>query len=242
MFCTNCGFKFDDNNSFCPNCGTKVERIAEPFAAAAVAAAPLETESVLAAPIQTAGVTATPIEAENVHAAPIETAGVAATPVEAESVQAAPIETAGVTATPVEAESVQAAPLVPAPAPAPAPAPQPVSYPVAPVYNNQAIPVTPIGGTFEQPAIGTQDPELAKSILVMGILAVAFAVSSVCAFMGIVFGAIGLSKAKKFTEGCGELFGKAKVGRWLSLGGLIGGSAITALFTFRIFMTIISNL
>ena len=222
MFCTNCGFKFDDNNSFCPNCGTKVERIAEPFAAAAVAAAPLETESVQAAPIETAGVTATPIEAENVQAAPIETANFAATP--------------------IEAENVQAAPLVPAPAPAPAPAPQPVSYPVAPVYNNQAIPVTPIGGTFEQPAIGTQDPELAKSILVMGILAVAFAATSVCAFMGIIFGAIGLSKAKKFTEGCGELFGKARVGRWLSLGGLIGGSAITALFTFRIFMTIISNL
>ena len=212
MFCTNCGAPFDDNNSFCPNCGTKVERIAQPFAAAAVAAAPLETESVQAAPIQS------------------------------ESVQAAPIETANVAATPIEAESVQAAPLVPAPAPAPAPAPQPVSYPVAPVYNNQAIQVTPIGGTFEQAAVGTADPELAKSILVMGILAVAFAASSVCAFMGIIFGAIGLSKAKKFTEGCGELFGKAKVGRWLSLGGLIGGSAITALFTFRILMTIISNL
>ena len=148
---------------------------------------------------------------------------------------AAPIVAEPVYATPVEAEPVYATPAEPVPAPAPAPAPQPVPVvPVQPVYA-QPTPVMPIAA-----AAGTQDPGLAKSILIMGIIAVASACTVWFSFVGIIFGAIGLSKAKKFTEECGQLFGKAKVGKYLSLGGLIGSACVTAYMAFYIVLAVIS--
>lgn len=174
---------------------------------------------------------AQPVEAAPVAAAPVEEAPVAATPVEAAPVEAVPV-----------AAAAAAAPVEPAPAPAPAPAPQPQAVPVQPVQ-----PVTPV---YAQPTpvqpmgmpMGANNPELAKSLLTMGILAVAFACTVWLGFLGIIFGAIGLNKAKKFTEECGQLFGKARVGKYLSLGGLIGGSVVTAYVAFYIFAAVISVL
>lgn len=210
MFCTNCGTQFEDGNAFCPNCGTKVESVAQPVETAPVAAAPVEAAPVAAAPVE---------------AAPVAAAAVAAAPVEA---------------TPVEAAPVAAAPVEPAPAPAPAPAPQPQAVPVQPVQ-----PVTPV---YAQPTpvapmgmpMGANNPELAKSVLVMGIVAVATACTVWFGFLGIIFGILGLNKAKKFTEECGQLFGKAKVGKYLSLGGLIGGSVVTAYVAIYVFIAIIA--
>ena len=161
-------------------------------------------------------------------AQPVETAPVAAAPVEAAPVAAAAVAAAPVEATPVEAAPVAAAPVEPAPAPAPAPAPQPQAVPVQPVQPvtpvyAQPTPVAPMGGVM-----GPSDPGLATNILVMGIVAVATACTVWFGFLGIIFGIIGLNKAKKFTEECGQLFGKAKVGKYLSLGGLIAGSVVTA--------------
>ena len=158
----------------------------------------------------------------------------AATPVEAAPVQAAPIESAPVEAVPVAAAAVQATPVeaTPAYAPAPAPAPNP-AIPVTPVQPIYATPVAPI------PTTPAGNPELAKSILVMGILAVAFACSVYVTIPGIIFGAIGLSKAKKFTEEAGQLFGKAKVGKYLSLGGLIACSVIAAWILLYIVLAVI---
>ena len=205
MFCINCGAQFDDSNSFCPNCGSKVERFAQPVETAPVAAAAIETAQITAAPLQT------------------------------ETVTASPVQTGTVTAEPVQWEPI------PSPAPAPAPAPEPVSIPVAPVYSQPIyggpVPVIP---TDASSAFGKNDPELAKSTMVMGILAVAFSVSYILSFLGIIFGAIGLTKAKKFSEECGQLFGKAKIGRFLSLGGLIAGSVITAYIAFYILAAILS--
>ena len=76
--------------------------------------------------------------------------------------------------------------------------------------------------------------------MVIGILAVAFSVTYILSFLGIIFGAIGLTKAKKFSEECGQLFGKAKIGRFLSLGGLIAGSVITAYIAFYILAAVLS--
>ena len=150
----------------------------------------------------------------------VEPAPVAAAPIEAAPVQAAPVEAAPVYATPVE----------PAPAPAPASIPVAPVAPVQPVYA--ATPVsTPIAGA---------DNDLAKNILVMGIIAVASCCTYYFAFVGIIFGAIGLSKAKKFIEDAGQLFGKAKVGKYLSLGGLIGGCVLTGITLFYIFMMVIA--
>ena len=103
-----------------------------------------------------------------------------------------------------------------------------------PVYA-QPTPVMPVGAT-----LGANDPELAKNVLIMGILAVAFTITVWISFLGIVFGAIGLSKAKKFTEECGQLFGKARVGKYLSLGGLIGGSVVTGYMAIYIISSIIT--
>lgn len=153
-------------------------------------------------------------------AAPVAAAPVAAAPVEAAPVQAAPVEAAPVYATPVE----------PAPAPAPTAVPVAPVAPVQPVYA--ATPVaTPIAGA---------DNELAKSCMIMGIVAVACCITYYFAFVGIIFGAIGLSKAKKFMEDAGQLFGKAKVGKYLSLGGLIGGCVLTGITLFYIFMMVIA--
>ena len=194
MFCTNCGSLFEDGNAFCPNCGQKVETVAQPVAAPAPAAAPVEAAPVAAAPIAAAPVQATPVEAAPVQATPV---------------------------------------YEPAPAPAPAPAPVVPVTPVQPVYAQ--APVTPVGGGIAPAG----DAELAKGILIMGIVAVACAVSYIAAIGGIICGAIGLSKAKKFVEENGQVFGKAKVGKFLSLGGLIGGSIITAIIALRIISAII---
>lgn len=174
-------------------------------------------------------------------AQPVETAPVAAAPVEAAPVEAAPVEAAPVAAVPVAAAPIEAAPVEPAPAPAPAPAPQPQAVPVQPVQPVQPVyaqptPVAPMGGM----PMGPSDPGLATSTLVMGIVAVATACTVWFGFLGIIFGIIGLNKAKKFTEECGQLFGKAKVGKFLSLGGLIGGSCVTAYVVFYIFIAIIT--
>ena len=151
---------------------------------------------------------------------------------------AQPVETAPVAAAPVEAAPVAAAPVEPAPAPAPAPQPQAVPVqpvqPVTPVYA-QPTPVAPMGMPM-----GPSDPGLATNILVMGIVAVATACTVWFGFLGIIFGIIGLNKAKKFTEECGQLFGKAKVGKYLSLGGLIAGSAVTAYVVLYIFLAVIA--
>ena len=169
---------------------------------------------------------AQPVAAPAPVAAPVEAVPVAAAPIAAEPVQATPVEAAPVQATPV---------YEPAPAPAPAPAPTPVVpvTPVQPVYAQ--APVTPVGGDFAPAG----DPALAKNILVLGIVAVACAVSYIAAIGGIICGAIGLSKAKKFVEENGQIFGKAKVGKFLSLGGLIAGSVLTAILGLRLISSII---
>ena len=169
---------------------------------------------------------AQPVAAPAPVAAPVEAVPVAAAPIAAEPVQATPVEAAPVQATPV---------YEPAPAPAPAPAPTPVVpvTPVQPVYAQ--APVTPVGGDFAPAG----DPALAKNILVLGIVAVACAVSYIAAIGGIICGAIGLSKAKKFVEENGQIFGKAKVGKFLSLGGLIAGSGLTAILGLRLISSII---
>ena len=204
MFCTNCGSQFDDSNAFCPNCGTKAEKVAEPVAEAAPVATPVE---------------AVPVAAAAVVAAPVE-----ATPVEAAPVQAVPVEAEPVAATPVEAEPVAAAPAYePAPAPAPAPAPTPVAAPVTPVQPVYAS--APVNATAN-----VADPaadEDAKSLLTMGIVSVALSATVIPAIGGLICGAIGLKKAKKFAEAYGQIYGKAKIGKYLSLGGLIYGAIIT---------------
>ena len=193
MFCTNCGSQFTDDNAFCPNCGAKVEHIAQP----------VNEPAPVAAPVEAAPVTATPVESQPVVAAPVEPTPVIATPVYE---------------------------------PAPAPAPVAPVVPVQPVYGQAPASVYPIATA---PA---GDPALAKSILVLGICAVAFAVTVWVSIAGIICGAIGLVKAKKFLDENGQIFGQAKVGKFLSLGGLIGSCAISAYVFIYVILGIVSAL
>ena len=171
-------------------------------------------------------------------AQPVAAPAPVAAPVEAAPVQAAPVEAAPVQAVPVAAAAPYAAPVEPAPAPAPAPVATPVQpvapvQPVQPVYA-QATPVAPVGSTVQNDSLG-------KTVLVLGIVSVACCIFYIFSIAAIICGAIGLSKAKKFLEECGQLYGVAKVGKYLSLGGLIGGCVITGLFAFYFILGIISG-
>ena len=165
-------------------------------------------------------------------AQPVAAPAPAAAPVEAAPVEATPVEAA-----PVAAIPVAAAPVEPAPAPAPAPAPTPAAIPVQPVgapVQPVAAPVQPVYAAATPIVNPAGNEDTAKNVLVMGIIAVACCVTYYFAFAGIIFGAIGLSKAKKFIEEAGQLYGKAKVGKYLSLGGLIGGCVLTGITLFYV--------
>lgn len=99
--------------------------------------------------------------------------------------------------------------------------PDPYQQP-QPVYGQ---PVAPVGDP--------QERELAKSILVFGILAIAFACSYYVGFMGIVFGAICSGKVKQYAA-MYPLTGKAKVGSILGKVGFILGIVFTVLSVITI--------
>lgn len=84
---------------------------------------------------------------------------------------------------------------------------------------------------YGQPVSSVGDPQeraLAKTILVFGILAIAFACTYYVAFMGIVFGAITSGKVKQYIA-MYPLSGKAKTGSILGKVGLILGIVLTVL-------------
>lgn len=68
------------------------------------------------------------------------------------------------------------------------------------------------------------------SVLGMGIAAIAFGTSFILSFIGIILGAIGLSKANSFYNRTGVLTPKARTGRILSKVGLWVGVAMTVMF------------
>ena len=67
----------------------------------------------------------------------------------------------------------------------------------------------------------------ASPVLVWGILGIAFASSFYLSFLGIIFSAIGRSKANAYLAKYGMVFGKSKVGSILSKVGLILGIVMT---------------
>ena len=199
---------------FCTNCGSKFED-GNAFCPncgtkVEVFAQPVEAPAPVAAPVESPAPVATPVEAAP---APV------AAPVEAPAPVAAPVAAPAPAPAPVEA-----IPVAPAPAPV---APAPVAAPVAPA---QPVYVAPA-------AAKTAD---GKPILILGIVAVACCVFYFFSLASIICGAIGLSKAKKFLEEQGQLYGVAKVGKYLSLGGLIGGCVITAIEVFYVLIMVIT--
>ena len=92
-------------------------------------------------------------------------------------------------------------------------------------YN--AAPVNPLAN----------DPEAsadASPVLTWGIIGLAFASSFYLSFLGIIFSAIGRSKANAYQAKYGILFGKSKVGSILSKIGLILGIVLTVFLVIYI--------
>ncbi|MBQ3416502.1 MAG: hypothetical protein IJH32_01525 [Ruminococcus sp.] len=98
----------------------------------------------------------------------------------------------------------------------PQPQPQyiPPQQPVAPAY------VTP------------QQQADANSVLIFGILGLAFACTFWLSFLGIIFSAIDRGKVKDYLYRYGVLYGKSKVGNILSRIGLPVAIVLTALAVF----------
>ena len=123
----------------------------------------------------------------------------------------------------------------PAAQPAPAPAAAQPQYGYAP--QPQPMYAAPTG------AVG--DPEAAKSCMITGILAAAFACSFFLSFLGIVFGAIGLGKVKQYMGQYGDYPVKVRIGKYLSIGGLALGGFMTiycAIYILGLIIGVASNL
>ena len=114
------------------------------------------------------------------------------------------------------------------------------AQPVEPQYAQPAQPQYP-QPQYSQPVYGepmppvgdAQERELAKQNLIFGILAIAFACTFYLSFMGIIFGAISMGKAKAYAASY-PMSGKAKVGSILGKVGFILGIVLTVISVITI--------
>lgn len=118
------------------------------------------------------------------------------------------------------------------PAPAPAPAAAQPQYGYAPQPQ-------PVYGAPAGAPVGAGDPEAAKSCMITGILAAAFACSFFLSFLGLVFGPMGLGKVKSYINTYGDYPVKVRIGKYLSIGGLAMGAFMTIYCAIYIFGIII---
>ena len=86
----------------------------------------------------------------------------------------------------------------------------------------------------------TKERSLSKQILIFGILGISFACTYYLSFLGIIFGAIALSKAKAYGNAGYALTGRAKTGRILGMVGLILGIVLVAILVIVIIIAIIA--
>ncbi|MBO6010371.1 MAG: zinc ribbon domain-containing protein [Oscillospiraceae bacterium] len=121
-------------------------------------------------------------------------------------------------------EQPQAAPVYAAAAPQQPQYQQP-QYAQPQYQQPQYAPQQPTYYAQPQPAAGVSG----KSALTFGILGIVFACTFYLSFLGIIFSAIGLGKAKAFRAAAGQLYGPAKVGKILATIGLIVGIIMTVI-------------
>lgn len=95
--------------------------------------------------------------------------------------------------------------------------------------NNYQVP-----NNFQTPFNQAAD-ELANLILGFGIAALACALTGCLSFLGIIFGALAMSKSKLYISQFGPLFGKSSAGRGLGIAGLVIGIIATASALIAIF-------
>ena len=103
----------------------------------------------------------------------------------------------------------------------------------APVNQPVYVQPEPIQQVYYQPEVNEAVSKKGGTVLTFGIIALATALSFV-SFLGIIFGALSLKKAKEIMAYTGELVGPAKVGKILGKIGLIIGIVFTAFWTLYI--------
>ena len=120
------------------------------------------------------------------------------------------------------------------------------AQPQAPVYAQPQAPVyaQPQAPVYETPVVQPKQPDspLSKSILVFGILGVAFACTFYFSFLGIIFSAIAKGKVKKYIAEGYMLSGKSKVGSILATVGLILGIVLTVIAVLALVFGVIMGL
>lgn len=84
----------------------------------------------------------------------------------------------------------------------------------------------------------TDNAQLSKSILVKGILAIAFACTFWLSFLGIVFGAMTKNVVSSYIAKGNSLVGKAKVGYMLGKAGFVAGIVLTVVLAIYIIVLI----
>ena len=233
MVCSVCGTELKPGDKFCFACGTSVAAMnaaAEAQPEAPAAPQPQETPVPVAAPVQETSIpTVAPIpEIQIPTAAPIQPEQ----PVYTQQVYAQP----EVQPQPVYTQSEPQVQTMYIPLDAngqPIPNAQPIfaqpgmqgppAY-SAPVYNQQPpvfVPPTP-----------AQEIPGAKTVLILGIVALCLAVSFFFSVGGIVCGAIALSQAAKILRTYGIIPDKARVGKNLGKAGLIVGIVFSVISVF----------
>ena len=126
---------------------------------------------------------------------------------------------------------------VQAPEPQPAPAQQP-QYQAAPQPQYQAPQPQYQQPQYQQPVYAAPAAQQEQpNLLVLGILSLVFCSLGL---PGLIIGAIGRSKGKKFVQAGGTLTGASKVGYILSLVGLIFGIIMTIFWVIYIIVAIVA--
>lgn len=113
---------------------------------------------------------------------------------------------------------------------------QPNQAPTQPQQFEQPVyEATPVNNTYAASAGADES----KSVLTWGILGLVFADTCILSFLGIIFSAIALNKAKAFQAANGALYGKAKVGKILATVGLILGIVMTVFAVIYLLLIIV---
>ncbi len=109
----------------------------------------------------------------------------------------------------------------------------------APAYQQYAPTPTPV----YQTSTGAGSPDeraAAKSVLIFGILALAFACSFYLSIVGIVFAFIAFSKARAYERNYGPATGKAKVGKIFSIVSIPVSIVMTIIFVIWLIAVIVA--
>lgn len=207
MYCNNCGTQVKDNELFCPACGAAFQLNNSAVPMPKAPAAPVMTaENLSKAGLPQAG--------ENVEQPPVVSEGYQEGNYGQDDFRQNNYQQANFQQNNFQQANFQQANF------------QQANYQQA---NYQQA---PFQETKPQGYADYESASLSKGALVFGILGLSFACTVYLSILGIVFSAIGLGKAGAFAAREGSLYGKAKVGRGLALGGLIAGIVFAVLLLF----------